>query len=56
MGPGMALGFDPGYRYQSMKRDGIRDGNIIAIGTDGIWETDNRDGEMLVVNGSDNCF
>ena len=47
MGPGVALGFDPGYRYQSMRRDGIKDGNIIAIGTDGIWETVNRDGEMF---------
>lgn len=37
-GPGVALGFDPDYRYQSMNRDGIRDGNIIAIGTDGIWK------------------
>lgn len=42
----MALGLDPGYRYQSMQRDGIRDGDIIAIGTVGIWETDNRNGEM----------
>ena len=47
MGPGVALGFDPGYRYQSMTKGGIRDGNIIAIGTDGIWETINRDGEMF---------
>lgn len=46
-GPGVALGFDPGYGYQSMRRDGLKNGNIVAIGTDGIWETVNRDGEMF---------
>ena len=30
-----------------MNRDGIMDGNIIAIGTDGIWETANLGGEMF---------
>lgn len=46
-GPGVALGIDPRYNYQSMEKDGLRHGNIIAIGTDGIWETINLQGEMF---------
>ena len=46
-GPGVALGFDPEFDYQSVTRDGLKNGNIIAIGTDGIWETVNQSGEMF---------
>ena len=30
-----------------MQKDGLTNGSIIAIGTDGIWETFNRGGEMF---------
>ena len=46
-GSGVALGIDPDYRYQATKKDGLKNGNIIAIGTDGIWETFNPQGEMF---------
>ncbi len=47
MGPGVALGVEPGYSYQAMRKDGLRNGHIIAVGTDGIWETFNKEGEMF---------
>ena len=47
MGPGVALGIEPGYSYQAMRKDGLKNGHIIAVGTDGIWETFNKEGEMF---------
>lgn len=46
-GPGMVLGFDPEFVYESNVKTGLGDNNIIAIGTDGIWETSNNDGELF---------
>lgn len=46
-GPGLALGIDPEYGYQAIKKDGLTNGSIIAIGTDGIWEAFNQEGEMF---------
>lgn len=46
-GPGLALGVDQDYEYQVMSRNTIKAGQIIAIGTDGIWESCNQDGEMF---------
>jgi sigma-B regulation protein RsbU (phosphoserine phosphatase) len=43
----MALGIDPSYGYAENIRDGLRSGQIIVIGTDGIWETQNESGEMF---------
>ena len=45
-GPGVALGINPGYGYQSVRKDELKNGSIIAIGTDGIWDTLNQKGEM----------
>ncbi|WP_051148511.1 SpoIIE family protein phosphatase [Desulfospira joergensenii] len=46
-GPGMALGVDERFSYQSNLRTGLEEGQIIAVGTDGIWEISNTNREML---------
>lgn len=46
MGPGMALGLDTSFEYESFHRR-IKSGQVIVIGTDGIWEMHNRAGEMF---------
>jgi len=45
-GQGVPLGFDESIEYDSFQRP-IEPGQIIVIGTDGIWETLNRTGEMF---------
>jgi len=45
-GQGVPLGFDESIEYDSFQRP-IEPGQIIVIGTDGIWETHNRTGEMF---------
>ena len=47
MGPGVALGLDEDLTYSQNHRIGIVDGQIIAIGTDGIWEAMNKKGNMF---------
>jgi len=47
MGPGMALGIDDGFVYQSSSKSGLNNGQVIALGTDGIWEGRNTAGEMF---------
>jgi PAS domain S-box-containing protein len=47
MGPGMALGIEPDYVFTVNRREGLHDGQVIAIGTDGVWETCNINGEMF---------
>lgn len=46
-GPGLALGVDQDYVFQSQTVTGMTEGQIIALGTDGIWEACNRNGEMF---------
>lgn len=46
-GRGMALGVDENFSYEENLKSGLAEGQIIAIGTDGIWEAHNRDGEMF---------
>jgi len=46
-GIGIALGVSDGFKYAENHKTGLRNGQIIAIGTDGIWEAFNRDGEMF---------
>ena len=46
-GTGLALGVDENYVYQEYRKTGLTRGHIIAIGTDGIWETFNRAGLMF---------
>ena len=45
-GSGLALGVDDGYSYEENLKKGLVKGQIIAVGTDGIWEARNKDGEM----------
>jgi len=46
-GIGLALGVDKNYIFEENIKTGLSQGQIIAIGTDGIWETFNKDGEMF---------
>jgi sigma-B regulation protein RsbU (phosphoserine phosphatase) len=46
-GSGVALGVDEHFRYKEYSRDGLHKGQIILLGTDGIWEARNRQGEMF---------
>jgi sigma-B regulation protein RsbU (phosphoserine phosphatase) len=46
-GSGMALGVDETWKYQEETRRGLADGQVILIGTDGIWESRNSEGRMF---------
>jgi phosphoserine phosphatase RsbU/P len=46
-GPGMALGVDDACAYSSGSRSGLTAGDVLLIGTDGIWETQNASGEKF---------
>jgi sigma-B regulation protein RsbU (phosphoserine phosphatase) len=45
-GSGLALGLDEEFAFEENVKTELASGQIIAIGTDGIWESFNRDGEM----------
>jgi len=46
-GPGMALGVDGAFDYTLQRRDHLRPGSIILMGTDGLWEACNAQGVMF---------
>ncbi len=46
-GSGIALGVDENWQYQENDKTGLLEGQIIVLGTDGIWEAHNAKGEML---------
>jgi PAS domain S-box-containing protein len=46
-GTGIALGVNEDFRYEENIKAGVADGQIIALGTDGIWEACNKDGKMF---------
>jgi serine phosphatase RsbU (regulator of sigma subunit) len=46
-GNGIALGVDPNWQYQEYGRAITANGQIIFMGTDGIWETRNSKGRMF---------
>jgi len=46
-GEGMALGVDAGYNYRQSAKAGLSEGQILLIGTDGIWETRDYSGRMF---------
>ena len=46
-GSGVALGVNEAFDYEENFQSGLANGQIIAIGTDGIWEAVNREGEMF---------
>ncbi|MBE9534286.1 MAG: serine/threonine-protein phosphatase, partial [Proteobacteria bacterium] len=47
LGSGVALGVDKDWHYEGSEKTGLGTGQIIFLGTDGIWETRNIDGEMF---------
>lgn len=47
MGPGLALGVVEDFEYEPQRRNGLKPGQVIVIGTDGIWESCNPSGEMF---------
>jgi sigma-B regulation protein RsbU (phosphoserine phosphatase) len=47
LGSGVALGVDKDWRYDGNEKTGLITGQIVFLGTDGIWETRNLDGEMF---------
>ncbi len=49
-GPGLALGVEKNTTYEENRKTGLADNQIIAIGTDGIWEARNKNGEMYGKN------
>ena len=46
-GPGMALGVEQEYAYRSQRKTGLRAGQVIVLGTDGLWEGCDSNGEMF---------
>ena len=46
-GSGVALGVNDDFDYEQYQRSGLAKGQIIAVGTDGIWEAINKEGEMF---------
>jgi sigma-B regulation protein RsbU (phosphoserine phosphatase) len=46
-GGGVALGVNDEFDYEENRKGGLANGQIIAVGTDGIWEAINKDGEMF---------
>jgi sigma-B regulation protein RsbU (phosphoserine phosphatase) len=46
-GKGTALGVDGGSEYQGQIIKGLSQGQVLLIGTDGLWETRNESGEMF---------
>jgi len=46
-GSGVALGVTAGFSYTENHREGLKNGQIIAVGTDGIWEAVNGNNEMF---------
>jgi serine phosphatase RsbU (regulator of sigma subunit) len=52
-GPGLALGIDAAQVYTAQSKSVLCDGQIILLGTDGLWEARNASGEMY---GKDRLF
>ncbi|UCF90984.1 MAG: SpoIIE family protein phosphatase [Desulfobacterales bacterium] len=46
-GEGLALGVKPNWQYEEYQRNNLARGQIIVIGTDGIWEARNPRGAMF---------
>ena len=46
-GVGMALGVDENFQYQDNKKQNLSNGQIIILGTDGVWEARSPNGDMF---------
>jgi sigma-B regulation protein RsbU (phosphoserine phosphatase) len=47
LGPGLVLGINGEYAYSTSTHQGLRSGDIILVGTDGLHETRNEQGESF---------
>ena len=46
-GDGMALGVDENLKFVQYQKSGLKKGQILLLGTDGLWETQNPAGNMF---------
>lgn len=46
-GEDIPMGLDADWKYNEFNRDGFRSGQVLMIGTDGIWESRNSAGQMF---------
>ena len=46
-GPGLAIGIDRNFAYQTNRKTGLKTGQVIVVGTDGLWEGHNKSGKMF---------
>ena len=46
-GEGIALGIDPDFKFQENKVENVSPGQILLVGTDGLWEAQNQKSEMF---------
>ena len=46
-GSGIALGIDPDWQFEAYQKSGITKGQVIVLGTDGIWEATDSNGKMF---------
>ena len=46
-GAGLALGVDADRRYEQFQKTGLKAGQVIVLGSDGLWEARNPQGEMF---------
>ena len=46
-GAGMALGVDAGGRYKEFQKSDLKEGQVILLGSDGLWEARNPQGKMF---------
>jgi sigma-B regulation protein RsbU (phosphoserine phosphatase) len=41
------LGVNSEWNYVTNRKEGLKEGQIIVLGTDGIWEAQNQEGKMF---------
>lgn len=46
-GPGLALGLNADYVYKSAQKNDLLAGQVLVVGTDGIWEAQNDQGQIM---------
>ncbi len=46
-GAGMSLGLDENWQYEEDEKQNLANGQIIVLGTDGVWEARNPMGKMF---------
>ncbi len=47
IGAGIPVGIEPGYTYADYRREGLSPGQVLVVGTDGVWEAPSPTGEMF---------